>query len=945
MQLCALSTVGIAASGFALARPDNRSRSVSSAARRSTASHGLPPLSISSSRFGDTQSELPTPTSAAGSSVLSTGLSQSGIAERRRDRRRRRAYTNPSNRLSDLSNQESAPSSGRPSSSWRRRLSFISSSNDRPPSRARPTSAHGILSSAETAVKSSNKLVKRATSQHGNVPFGGNRPRTMSTFSLRRPATSYQRDAEMEQRVAVDRDRRWDMPLSAGLADTYPKDAVWQPYFRSRRNSATRHTIRPPDPFLSRHPVDYPTLMLSTSINSPVETPLYTPASLPPEFPRSFPSNDVNLEQAQDSPLTDNPSSRTSHPERTGFNPRAESLRSNEVVETPPENLRTQDRRHASNPLPPSSPMYPPRLRRKRNFSDSTGLRRPLTAPDGELAQMLSQRQESSPNGLGPGMLGHGRTALVNPNSSQQSSNVTPPSVIRYARVKRPSVTTSDRASTAMASDDTRIFTSGDEDDKSDSVFDSFRTRISSNSIPKHRGPKIETIFHDFLNDDDKLNKDHVVDSIESDQDWSATQETSRPSTSSSDFFNDICNTQGDTWSGRQTNEASTPSARHVGKDARQEEPLPSPTLSGFEVEENNLDGLKTSESAASYEQNLSRKTSNLGTKPSVFDWSEQPWAERDRPNTLQRPSTVDGKQAMGFRNNRVALRKTPSSVHLRSQSVPVSRELPPPTDSRPGFGTWGLGHKGATEDWDGDFEFGDSDSNSETGGGTGEKPANMRTVKVPQAIMERQASVHGQYGQVQELTLLVEELRRLRLQGNKLQVVHGPSYELWKEAEGIVNLATFDEDENMSPLSPSSRSSLEEYFETTPSPPQKNRKRAESEARRPPLSVWANPGQTPPPGRRERRDSSAKAKSVLETIYQQRESANGYSPSQQKMAFDTQSLRDLVIRAGVVTRALKEVIRRAEDVNVSGGSPSPSPSPAPRDPPFRRIFDQNPEQ
>lgn len=944
--MCALSTVGIAASGFALARPDNPSRSATAAARRSTTSHGLPPLSISSSRFGDTRSDLPTPTSAVASSSQSTGLSHSGIAERRRDQRRRRAYTNPSNRLSDLSHQESALTSGRPSSSWRRRLSLISSSHDRPPSRARPTSAHGTFPPAETALKSPNKLVKRATSQHGNVSFEGNRPRTMSTFSLRRPATSHQRDAELEQRVAADRDKRWDMPLSARLPDTDAKDTVWQPYFRSRHNSETRHTIRPPDPFLSRHPVDYPTLMLSTSINSPVDTPLYTPSSLPSEFPRTFPSHDANPEQAQDLPSTDNPPSprSPSHREDTGLDPQVEPLRPRDV-DRPLESMRTQDRRHASNPLPPSSPMYPPRLRRKRNFSDSTALRRPLTAPNGELVELLSQPQESGPNGLSPWISGHGRTASVNPNTSQQSSNATPPSVIRYARVKRPSVTTSDRASTAIGSDDTRIFTSGDEDDKSDSVFDSFRTRISSSSIPKHRGPKIETIFHDFLDDDDNLDNDHAIDSIGSDQDWSATQATSRSSTSSSDFFNDSCNAQGDHFSAKQSDAASTPSPQRVSKDTSQEEPLPSPTLSGFEVEQNNFGGRKTSGTAAASEQNLARKTSNLGTKPSVFDWSEQPWAERDHPDTQHRPSTVDGKQAMGFRSNRVALRKPPSSVHLRSQSVPVSRELAPMTGGRRGFGTWGLGHKGATEDWDGDFEFGDSDSNSESGGGTGEKSANTRTVKVPQAIMERQASVHGQYGQVQELTLLVEELRRLRLQGNKLQVVHGPSYELWKEAEGIVNLATFDEDENnLSPLSPSSRSSLEDYFETTPSPPHKNRKRADSEVRRPPLSVWANPGQTPPPGRRERRDSSAKAKSVLETIYQQRESTNGYSPSQQKVAFDTQSLRDLVVRAGVVTRALKEVIRRAEDVNVADDSPNSSPPPAHRDPPFRRIFDQTPE-
>jgi hypothetical protein len=81
-----------------------------------------------------------------------------------------------------------------------------------------------------------------------------------------------------------------------------------------------------------------------------------------------------------------------------------------------------------------------------------------------------------------------------------------------------------------------------------------------------------------------------------------------------------------------------------------------------------------------------------------------------------------------------------------------------------------------------------------------------------------------------------------------------------------------------------------------------------------------------------------SKAKSILETIYQQRGSREPFGGDGQprKLPFDTQSLRDLVARAGVVTRALKDTIREAEGVAAaSENMRSPNP-------PFSRIFDQS---
>lgn len=329
--------------------------------------------------------------------------------------------------------------------------------------------------------------------------------------------------------------------------------------------------------------------------------------------------------------------------------------------------------------------------------------------------------------------------------------------------------------------------------------------------------------------------------------------------------------------------------------------------------------------------------------RASVFDWSEQTRNERDPQAREVRPSTVHGKQAVIPRSTRRATRKVPSAIHLRSQSVPVSRDVPVPSDNRQPsakFGTWGLGQKGVSEDWDGDFDFGDesSDDNLEIGQSAASS-GRVHSMKVPQAIMETQASVHGQYGQVQELTLLVEELKRLRTQGNALHLIHGASSELWKEAEGIVNLATFEDDENtwQAPASPSSSGSFDD-FDASPSPPQKAWKHNDNDMKRPPLTLWSDIDHSPKVSATG--DPSAKAKSVLETIYQQRESSDTQSfgnsgQPQQKLTFDTQSLKELVTRAGVVTRALKDVIRRAEGVATSHEPTIPS------DPPFSRIFAQ----
>lgn len=355
-------------------------------------------------------------------------------------------------------------------------------------------------------------------------------------------------------------------------------------------------------------------------------------------------------------------------------------------------------------------------------------------------------------------------------------------------------------------------------------------------------------------------------------------------------------------------------------------------------------------------------------SKPNIFDWSEPAIADLDpRQGSSPRPKTVHGIKSREPRASRLSGRRGSNALHLRSQSVP----LPPDTSGHRSHNnaskleSWVLGNKGVSEDWDGDFEFEESP-----------RPAKQVVVEnegirsslssgmiVPRAILEQQASVRGQFGQVKELTLLVEELKRLQQQASHQGIMQGQSVELWKEAEGIINLATVDDEEEdllppRSPPPPAAAIYDFDLFDDDSSPPSLGRRKTYFTPTKEPWPaiddiapaliasralLESSPLSTPPRSR-PRKESTAQAKSVLETIHHQR---NPQSPelrdsksAQKKLPFDTNSLRDLVTRAGVLTRALKEIVRRAEN---PPSTPKHQPATPPRDPLFSQIFQQHP--
>ncbi|KAM3086921.1 hypothetical protein ACMFMF_000853 [Clarireedia jacksonii] len=366
--------------------------------------------------------------------------------------------------------------------------------------------------------------------------------------------------------------------------------------------------------------------------------------------------------------------------------------------------------------------------------------------------------------------------------------------------------------------------------------------------------------------------------------------------------------------------------------------------------------------------------------RSNVFEWSESSTTEKDFSGTSARPRTAYFKHLADGRGGRTVGRKGPSPMHIRSQSVPVvpdligHREHPKLT---PKFGTWGLGAKGVSEDWDNDFDFeGNEDDDFEDGKSTMEN----KLMFVPPAIQASQANVVGHVGQIREVCLLVEDLKRLRFLAREHNLLNGPSAQLWKEAEGIIALAIPEEEDPTlspphSPTLPTADTFNDKFLDHgfdgedvgVPDAPFEvlgrhgkstgyvydgNHVRRRSVFSPEDDIFGAGAVVNYPPIRDSLRPpailvrhSSAKtsaevARTVMETMHQHRSTSDPMlsemiNQSSSKMPFDTTSLRDLVHRAGVLSRKLGEIVREAEGpIQSPQSTPHRDSSPA-----FTRVF------
>ncbi|CEO61155.1 hypothetical protein PMG11_05479 [Penicillium brasilianum] len=941
-------------------------------------------------------------------------------------RRRRRGQTmsNPPLRIPENEPAESTTSqeshSRRPSTSWLRRLSMVSFQTESPSTDSPVTpsfngSASPILPRPSSSRRAPNKLVKRSSSQHTNANPLFINTSVSPASALRRPVTSHQRSESMRLQSPL------TMDFGTRFSDNYSMESPtteefdihlqtdWRPYLLpkseglperlARRLSTTaspkppgvRRIISEPDtlpalvlattitsraspsrddqsapvtPMLFRNPFQTePTAAVaSTTALSPGSAPMpQAPESLVPISPpppekqahkHSFSLNDVEPKKILVNTVT---ASGTPIPGRA----RAGSLKrvKGRTFSIPRAELA---KLHSVVPSPPPAPQ-------RRNITDPSIFRRPFVLSPPALAistfgrdHLMAPRSVSQDYNIGmrgQRPLTSDAVALSTWQHSTRSDSYTFSSLRR--RPKRHSIAASDPSSTVIGSDDTRVFTSGDEyeTDIMTDYWDSIRTRETSGGGLK--GLHIETMFdkagsrlsnEEVTTLEDLLPRGTFASRLE--QETPLFPDSLVPSVAQVRLNDESWISEGDeeaaSMIGALPGEPNGPPARSTLPGSLSDPPVGHAASSSVNPQ-------PSSPVAESY----------MSQKMNIFDWSEQARPDRDAADTEARPRTMHGKQSGVDRGSRAACRKVPSSIHLRSQSVPVARELPTSESRQPSgkFGTWGLGSKGVSEDWDSDFDFDDSEEPAASNDTSSSEPeAAPQSMMVPKAILERQASLRGQFGQVQELTLLVEELKRLRHQASVLDLVTGPSSELWKEAEGIVNLATIDDDEDRRspPGSPSSltfsfddsddegissaskrnsdnswQGGLQPNTESQPAPPKQSKENQ-------PIGSWQSNAQhetrlyNPTFGQLSK--NSPRSKSVLDILQPSRhteDSALAPAPRTQKLPFDTQSLRDLVVRAGVVTRALKEVIRKAEGVDSSPQDVFPS------DPPFRRIFDQ----
>lgn len=962
-------------------------------------------------------------------------------------------------------------------SSWLRRKSTLSmAKDDSPASTPAPDSASISFSNGSTApiLPSSNansstlprnKLVKRSTSQRvlqGNSGMHS---------SLRRPATSHQRSATLQQHHLSEEERSSSnhpsFHPSSSLKDlredqqaSETSSEAWQSFFRPRavklaRNGSSRKRnatggMNGADTVKAVMPrgKDFPTLMLATSIrprspddafdtlisHRPDSTRLTTPVGFDKPIP--FSTGHVQTEIYADPEPTPRKSfsfgNLFSTPSPTTWKmPRSGSLRRSKVPQRTSTGRRIASAPHSTRPMyntsvnpgdsAPRGYSYTGRARTSQGdfFSTgrdtSSGERKVPSSPLPPLNRLsafeidLPGTAPSYPTS--PQMEQSPASPRLSPSPSPSTSSPLGPLAFSSFRNKahRPSGAPSDHASTLLGSDNENSrFLSGDEDDgRSETVYDSTRTGATGSSHSGVRRPPIDTVFdgsppveiskHKLLALQDLMTQDSFsepptqrIDVVEEEE------SVATPVRPAAQYKQQTSPGPANTTSHKDTNSPHFPSSppgmiqdTHTGvHDTNELQHLADDEVWTFDEIEDSLGPIKHEsaqvEDGDDLQQALrpAQDNTRLPTMPhklsdrpedaklDVFDWSEQPSSDKDSlVGSSPRPKTVHGPNGKE-RGSRFSGRRGPSPLHLRSQSVPV------PSDGNghrnngnsAKVDSWVLGSKGVSEDWDNDFDFDESPRPTKQTSVSHDyaRLSNSTGMLVPRSILERQASVHGQFGQVKELTVLVDELKRLQQQAAGQGIMEGPSVELWKEAEGIINLATVDDEDHelLPPRSPRSPSFDFDAFDEDSPAGQSRRKSGISSSRgdrssgaetvSSPHTPNHTPSrsspdkskiETPPPKSRPRKESAAKAKSVLENIHQQRgryELSMLEQTSQKKLPFDTTSLRDLVTRAGVVTRALKEIVRRAENAPSTPQAAPQARPPTPPDPPFvSQIFHQ----
>jgi Septation protein etd1 len=903
--------------------------------------------------------------------------------------------------------------------SWVRRMSAIPQSQDGSQPSSPPPSSPSHFSNAPffpQVVTPRNKLVKRSTSLRVLHSGYDSSPLSITqTPTFRRPVTSYQRSEQLRrhqlqkdlenaeaEHLAGDEVNQTIAPPPHEASPLGPgqSDTTWQPYFlvqsiRLIRDFSRGSTFGKSSnaienvPCIRTLPGSVPALVLASHVSKP--TLISSPAG--PRFLQRSPdepeATQFDTEQSVDYPHK-LPKSRHSFAlgDIMSTPPSARKLRRGESLRKLRGVDATLGRRVVSAPLHESQPrsQYDPITEEDRPGSNPSGEGQHTRASAKQPTRISSsplpplQRLSAFEIELPEEEPSHPPTPDHFPSSSPLTSGQSPSDALDRAgysslrfKPRRSSRIPSDRASTAFSSENeqSRVFsTDGDDIDyRSETVYDSIRTDATSSS---HSGAKV-------------YRADSVFGGVSPEPPVSITLPIH-------DRGSNIPVPGSKVHDVRIAEEEEMGTPVRVQHLREVETPTPAPrvfhlTPPGGESqhlaaqpEAPPIDTVAEDTEAEDFWSVL--EESNDRTETDVEVKHDDDWiasgtdngrhVSPERREPAQPSTNVGGLNATDIgtdshdrlppfateRGSRSG-RRAPLWLHLRSQSVPLPAENNGHRfNNAAKLDAWVLGGKGVSEDWDNDFEFdepGDIIPADDSQSANTEKGLDLSGVLVPPSILDRQASVHGQFGQVKKLTQLVEELRDLRQSADKYGLVQGQSSELWREAEGIIDLATLDDDENdpLQPHSPQSSSIDFDAFEEEPStlprlqasgPPIFEALRSQEQSTSADTSVLSSSpfgSRHGTPQTRPRKESVAKAKHVLENIHQHR---NFHDPrtvpeesSPRKLPFDTTSLRDLVTRAGVVTRALREIVRRAEDPNHTS-TPDRIPQ-TPPEPAFSQIF------
>ena len=555
----------------------------------------------------------------------------------------------------------------------------------------------------------------------------------------------------------------------------------------------------------------------------------------------------------------------------------------------------------------------------------------------------------------------------------------------------RPSATQSETTMSTVESDsEHRSIGEYSTDNQSDTIFDSIPTRTTRSSTGK-RGPPIDTIFDESPRTFSSGRSTKLGDLLR-DGSFSMGDHGAR-------YRHSIIEEEGSTISTpvrslRDQSVTSTPSARPVGQLQFASSPpvvsiMPDPDDIDWDSpqdDEAGAHGLGLRHYSAPHSRPLQQtrfaplrfndfgRSSNVHSvqstpnryssagadRANLFDWAEAQPSPNHASRSPPRPRTVHGKKNPESRGSRTSGRRGPGGMHARSHSVPVVPDVDGKrTAVANKFGTWGVGTKGVTEDWNDDFDFDNSSLPQEDAGALQDEKRvdSGHAMLVPRSIREQQEHVVANIGLLREWGLLIEELKALRIRAVALDMLIGPYARDWREVDAMIELADQEsEEKTLEPRRspPSSPGFDYDDFEDSARESMDLESNPESAARpSQAISFENDPGLSPShdsPSRpylrttRPRKDSEAVARSVIEALQSKRDQAGSNGRPLKKVPFDTATLRHIVPYVKDLKRKVKDALRETEGLNSSPQQQTPpdvtmSDDESDDEPAFRSIF------